>query len=279
MLLPLMSSPQSSLYYYQFALGTFKGHRVPVAQILCELAALACHGHSLFCVNHNNISACCLTKVCKCCAETGPWVWLTTVGAVRSDLFSDQNNFTGNQANTSGAVIYSTDLDSTWLKCQNGNESSKVTCPEWDEGYPNLLSDGALGYQYGPGIAYPPKTVMSDMLPDQHLEIISNGKSPLPMPRIWVVDQVGQSVSMPSLEANVTVVSLDPLLLPDGIQNATLLNQVQATADANGSIIFNGTVLLAAPAIYNLTISVAEVSFPPSYQLPSKLPHVAVHQM
>ena len=128
------------------------------------------------------------------------------------------------------------------------------------QGNQNALSNGTSGYQYGPGIAYPPKTVMSNLSAGQHLQIISDGRSPLPMPRIWVEDQVGQNVSMPGLEANVTVVSLNPPLLPNG----TLLNQVRAVADADGTFIFNGTVLLAAPAIYNLTVSVTEVNFPPA---------------
>ncbi|KAL3155629.1 hypothetical protein ABBQ38_010826 [Trebouxia sp. C0009 RCD-2024] len=188
------------------------------------------------------------------------WVSLSTVNAVYSYLTSQQDNYTGNQANISGAVMYSTDLGTATLKCQNENITSNVTCPEWSQGNQNALSIGASGYQYGPGIAYPPKTVMSNLPAGQHLQIISDGKFPLPMPRIWVVDQVGQKVSMPSLVANVTVVSLNPLLLPVGIQNATLLNQVQATADADGDFIFNGTVLLAAPATYNLTVSVTEAT-------------------
>ena len=174
--------------------------------------------------------------------------------------------------------MYSTDLGTATLKCENKNITSNVTCPEWSQGNQNVLATGTSGYQYGPGIAYPPKTVMSNLPTGQRLQIISDGRSPLPMPRIWVVDQVGQKVSMPSLVANVTVVSSDPLLLPDGIQNATLLNQLQATADADGHFIFNGTVLLAAPAIYNLTVSVTEVSLLPSYQLCSKRPHIVLQE-
>lgn len=158
--------------------------------------------------------------------------------------------------------MFSTDLGSTNLKCQNETVSSNVTCPEWIQYNLNSLSNGTSGYQYGPGIAYPPKTVMSNLSAGQHLQIISDGRAPLPMPGIWAVDQVGQIVSMPGLEANVTVVNLNPPL--PGIQNATLLGQMQAVADADGTFIFNATVLLAAPAMYNLTVSVTEVSFPPA---------------
>lgn len=222
-----------------------------------------------------------MTLLCSADSSSEQWYWLVTVNAVSSWLDSDQDSFTGNQANVSGAVMYSTDLGSTTLKCQNENVTSNVTCPEWSQGNPNALSLGASGYQYGSGIAYPPESVVSNMPAGQHLHIISNGKSPLPMPRIWVIDKVGQKVSMPGLVANVTVVSLDPLLLPDGIQNATLLNQLQATADAHGDIIFNGTVLLAAPALYNLTVSVkdSQVSFLESCLLRSKLTHIAVCNM
>ena len=233
------------------------------------------------CWNYDAISAYCSTWVCICSADSpdGQWYWLVTLNAVSSNLDSHQDNFTGNQANVSGAVLYSTDLGSTKLKCQNVNITSNVTCPEWSQGNQNaLMGVGASGYQFGRGIAYPPKSVVSNMPAGQLLHVISNGRSPLPMPSIWVVDQVGQKVSMPGLVANVTVVSLDPVLLPDGIQNATLLNQLLATADANGDIIFNGTVLLAAPGLYNLTVSVkdSQVSFVEICQLPPKLRDIAV---
>ena len=162
----------------------------------------------------------------------------------------------------------------TFLKCQGENDNSNVTCPEWIQGSQDALSSGTSRYQYGLGVAYPPKTVMSNLSVGQHLRIISNRKSPLPMPPIWVVDQVGQKMIVPGLEANVTVVSLNPPLLPNG----TLLDQVRATGDADGDFIFHGTVLLAAPGMYNLTVSVTEVGFSPSYQLFSKLPHTVVQE-
>ena len=181
------------------------------------------------------------------------------VPGICSALWSSNDTFEGNQASVAGAIIYSTDLRSTSVKCQNGSQPINNThCPEWSQGNPNQLGPNML-YQYGPGIAYPALSMTVDPAggPNQTLKYISDGASPLPMPLIHVVDQAGQIISSQGLMANLSVINIDAL--PPGANNATLPNQIQATADNMGAINFDKVVLLGAPIKYNLTVAVPEV--------------------
>ena len=173
--------------------------------------------------------------------STGSWA-----GACSSDTFQ------GNQAVAAGAVIFSTDANSTGVYCTSGAapQGSK-DCPEWGTIALNTL--GAVGY--GPGLAYPAASILLDDNPDYDttLHYISDGTSKLALPIVTVLDQAQHTVILPGLTVNLTVLNNS---IP-GL--ASLPSQTQASG-SNGSISFSSVVLVAVPGAWQLQVALSSYS-------------------
>lgn len=162
---------------------------------------------------------------------------------------SSADAFQDNRATAAGAVLFSTDANSTAIYCQSTiSPQDHQDCPEWGQTAPNTL--GPVGY--GPGLAFPAASILLDGNPDYNtiLPYISDGISKLALPTVTVLDQAKHNVVLPDLTANLTVVNnMTP-------ESAFLLSQTQAPA-SNGSITFSSVVLLAVPGLWPLQVALS----------------------
>ena len=165
---------------------------------------------------------------------------------------SSADTFQGNQAVAAGAVIFSTDANSTGIYCTSGAAPlGSGDCPEWGTTAPNRL--GTVGY--GPGLAFPAASILLDGNPDYNatLHYISDGTSKLALPTVTVLDQAKHTVILPGLTANLTVLNNS---IP-GL--ASLPSQTQASG-SNGSISFSSVVLAAVPGAWQLQVALSSYS-------------------
>ena len=192
--------------------------------------------------------------MCLFCAD----FWVIVAGEFCSYLATHTDIYEGNQAGVAGGVIYSTDAPTTWLHCQDSSAPiHSMGCSEWTQENPNGLTPSTSGLGYGPEVAFPAQNITLASNPNEIIKYISDGISPLPLPPISLIDQAGQFVQLQGLQATLSVTNATAM--PAGMANATLANQVSATADKYGLMKFNNTVLLGAPLTYNLTVAVPEV--------------------
>ena len=186
-------------------------------------------------------------------------LWEILLNSICSSLYSFNDIYGVNQAGVAGGVIFSTDAPSTYVHCQDSDTPINNThCPEWFQGNFNALIPMSSGFQYGPGMAFPAQNVTLGLgsTPNETIKYISDG-SPLLLPPVHLVDQAGQIVKLPGLQAALNVTNVTAL--PAGANNATLPNQIYAQANWSGYFIFTDAVLVGVPIIYNLTIAVPEV--------------------
>ena len=185
--------------------------------------------------------------------------WLASIDIICSQLYSYNDTYEGNQAVVAGAVIYSTDAPSTYMYCQDTSTPINNThCPEWmNPRNPNGLIPASLGFQYGPGMAFPAQNIIlgSGSNPNETIKSFSDG-SPLQLPPIHVVDQAGQIVQLQGLQATLNVTDMSAL---PAEANNVQLSQGYAQADQSGYFTFASAVLTGVPFSYSLIITVPEV--------------------
>jgi len=162
---------------------------------------------------------------------------------------SSADSFQDNRATAAGAVLFSTDANSTAIYCQSTIlPQDHEDCQEWGRTAPNTL--GPVGY--GPGLAFPAASILLDGNPDYNntLPYISDGISKLALPIVTVLDQAKHIVVLPGLTANLTVLNNTTPGL------ASLPSQTQASG-SNGSISFSSVVLVAVPGLWRLQVALS----------------------
>ena len=180
------------------------------------------------------------------------------------------NAFEGNHANIAGGVIYSSDVNSMRLSCTAAEEdhSPSLDCPDWyssSNSSSNSSSSsvfpantvGASGIVgYGPGLAFPPATVVFSSSGNSSTEMryISDGSTRVPVPVVNVLDQAGNKVKAQPLRANATVTTW----MATGEVMPQLPGQTEARGDADGDINIAELVLIAAPGVYDLQLALPD---------------------
>ena len=172
---------------------------------------------------------------------------LAQAAATCSYFNSSADAFQDNRATAAGAVLFSTDANSTAIYCQSSiSPLDHEDCPEWGRTAPNTL--GPVGY--GPGLAFPAASILLNGSSDysETLPYISDGISKLALPTVTVLDQAKHIVVLPGLTANLTVLNNTTPGL------ASLPSQTQASG-SNGSISFSSVVLVAVPGLWRLQVA------------------------
>ncbi|KAL0055969.1 hypothetical protein WJX82_006250 [Trebouxia sp. C0006] len=162
---------------------------------------------------------------------------------------SSADVFHNNSATAAGAVLFSTDANSTAIYCQSTiSPPDHEDCPEWGQTAPNTL--GSVGY--GPGLAFPAASILLNGSSHYNntLPYISDGTSTLALPTVTVLDQAKHIVVLPGLTANLTVLNNTS---PD---LASLTSQTQASG-SNGNISFSSVILVAAPQLWRLQVALS----------------------
>ena len=118
--------------------------------------------------------------------------------ASNCSYFISQNDaITSNHANSAGAVMFSTNMSSTDIRC-NGNsalQQSGQGCTAWGSSNNSVGDPTSDVVGYGPGLAFPPASVRLGGKASASLQYVSDGASKLAVPFISVLDQAGTIVT------------------------------------------------------------------------------------